>query len=382
VPKDVGMSGPWGAGELRIGYQGASYNGPPIDGKFLESVGFNVQIPSIQNALASATNKTDKPIRFTICSGVMFICIKGDGQDTILVADLNFHIPPMTTQTKLLRLVRPGSWQLGRVGSRDPNAFTPMPIAGRVLCLDIDKPMPTPGDVYRIGFGPGPEVVAIARKGGTQPIQGSWDQARIWIAKSAATIDKVNSILIPPVAEAQYVRALQECAEWGGIDFLCETYRPCLQPKLAIGLEAGGKALRWYAEAMSRADGAGLAAFVRENLEKFAAKYSEPRANDHAERIASLAAGMLASGDPAAASAAMDLLLRGMPEAGRARLAARAELAALAGVLMVSQDPVLVGKALDVAEALRSKNLAVALVNLSPKLPKELRDRAARLVEK
>ena len=359
----------WEQSPFRVGFIGTSYKeGTPIDGEFIKKVGLKAICPNLSTCQLTATNPTDKPLTFTVCAGVVFICIPGNGegaQDTILVQDLRFNLPPLGSQTLYA--------QIGRVGSRDPNAPTPMPLEGRVLCLNIAKRAPTKDDVFGIALPQNEELALIAKKGGAQLVQGPWDQARIWIVSDAATLAMVDERMNPPVGAPFYLRSMQEAAEWGNVDFGNERYRRCLEPKLALAIEAGPKAVRWFAETMMRVDPMGFTQFVNEHLADFAAKCAPGRTSDHVERIVALASGLLASQDASGHVTAIALLEKGIPEAARKDFATFRSMPALNTFLMSSSDEANVGELLRLASELKPKYLATGCLNVNPKLPEAFR---------
>lgn len=359
----------WEQSPFRVGYIGTSYKeGTPIDGEFIKKVGLKAVCPSLSTCQITATNPTGKPLTFTICAGVVFVCIPGSGegaQDTILVQDLRFNLPALGSQTLYA--------QIGRVGSRDPNAPTPMPMEGRVLCLNIAKRAPTKDDVFGIALPQNEELALIAKKGGAQLVQGPWDQARIWIVSDAATLAMVDERMNPPVGAPFYLRSMQEAAEWGSIDFANERYRRCLEPKLALAIEAGPKALQWFAETMMRVDPKGFIAFIDGHIADFAAKCAPGRTSDHVERIVALASGLLASEDAGAHAAALALLEKGIPETARKDLSSFRNLERLNAFLMTSGDGAGVSELLRLASDLKPMYLATGCLNISAKLPEALR---------
>jgi len=384
-PKEVGLVVPNRLG-LGLGYVGQfASTGTIIDKKFLESIGFQVTCPSLSTCQITATNKTGQPIRFTLLPGVVFACIPGEGegaQDTILVMELKFNLPAMGQETKTVEILgrSPANLltQIGR-GTGNANAPTTMPLEGRVLCLDFDKRPPTSEDKFGISVPADEPLMLIARRTASQPMQGGWDQARIWVAKDAIPLAKIDERLNPPLGAPFYVRVMQESAEWGGIDFTNPKYAPCMEARHALAIEAGPKPMEWFGQTMGRVDGPALAAFVRGNLSSFAGKYSEAAGQDHIDRIVGLASGMISSGDSACALAAMELLQKGTPAAGLARLGSNRNLFAVSRLLMQTDQPDIATAALDTVAALKLKRAQMACLNLNPKLPKEIRDRGAQV---
>lgn len=386
-PKEVGFL-PGTGSNSRLGYVGQfASTGTTIDRAFLESIGFQVTCPSLTTCQITATNKTNQPVRFTLLPGVVFACIPGSGegaQDTILVKELKFNLLALGQETKTLELAMPSPAnllvQISR-GATNPATATAMPVEGRVLCLDMDKRPPTSEDKFGIALAPSEALMLIAQRTGAQPMQGGWDQARIWVVTGAASLAKIDDRLNPPIGAPLYVRVMQEASEWGGIDFTSLPHRTCLEPRFALAIEAGPKPMQWFAETMGRVDGKALAAFVRANLPAYAAKYSEPAATDHFDRLAALASGMVQSGNLDCAAAAFELLKAGIPESARGKFATHRGLGPLASLLMKTTDAELAKLALDTVEALNLKGLKMACLNLRPTLPAELRQRGAAIAK-
>jgi len=115
----------------------------------------------------------------------------------------------------------------------------------RTHCMNMDMKEPAKGVKFFPYRNTDPVVAGLMHLTNSSRIRGPWDQARLWIYTNKAGIDAINERLMLGVSEAQYLTALKQIAQLGGL--LPKDYadKRLFVPKLLAGRGMAMSTLAW-----------------------------------------------------------------------------------------------------------------------------------------
>lgn len=153
---------------------------------------------------------------------------------------------------------------IGGGGGGGPRVADPFHVTIPAACIDIDKKAPHPG----VTFHPAPVQDPVLRKlailAEWESLRGPWDQARIWIYRSNASLERINQRMIPGVAPGQYVKCLFDVAKAANLDPRQDPFKSLLEPKFVFDPFGSRDATLWFIKTLAAVDPSGLAAAIHQ----------------------------------------------------------------------------------------------------------------------
>lgn len=294
--------------------------------------------------------------RVDIPAGWELECTRGGGQNTQLQENLSIIVMPWPQTIQV----------------------TLAPVTLRVLCLQIDKPEPTPDMTYRLVPPTSPGLARLARHVRGSSFRGPWDQTRLWIATDFASHKKISEVLFPPPSKAMYLREMHLAARLHAV----HTDDPRLQKIMELELLAQEKndpeAAAWLLSSKLRENAKATTDWIRTHARDFHAIYSDAGAPNYMARLARAALETL--GD-AGANVAATLLVECVPEQHR-KTTADSENAGYAKAFFgATTDAAAAGRMLDWLEKAMPSDVRSVALNIADSLPANLKSRAAKLTE-
>ncbi len=353
---------------------GGEFGGIKLSYTDLKKYDLKIQCPDMNSVQITARNPTPMPVNFTIWPGTML-----QPND------------PMTQSMLVTHKINLGIMSWGNLDIREPlSSFAEVmddqqkgPVStepSSAVCINIAKHAPTPADSFRALGAPSAALRRLGTKASTERFIGPWTQARFWIASDAAKFDQVAERIMPHPTEGHYLRALHEVGTQAHLDFSKGPLNDCLDPKVILGGSATKSATKWFVQQMEKYGKKALTDWLKKNANKFASLWGEDAEEYEKKHIAHVATELCRSGSPEMRQAGYDLLLNTIPESFRPTLANAGGLNGIVDNLR-SSDPAIVAKGLEVAEIYKDKHLVAGLMNMSPKVSDELRNKGQELAK-
>lgn len=347
---------------------GESKEAPQATVGYLQECGFQIECEDMTTATVSATNTTGQEFTLVIHPGTVFESQDAKVQDMGVVERIVLPVPPGLRASVSVPLV-------GGSAEWFPRAEA----SGRVLCLNMNRREPSPGDKFKVGLPASTDVLQVAAYTAGLRVRTQTDQARMWIVTDRASRTEIEKVMIPGPSEAGYVRAMFEAHHLTSLDLTTDEFKRLWEPGLAAGAAGGEEEFAWFVAHMAESDPKGLASGVRASIGHYAAMLG-PEARSYERETPAVAARVL-GGAPSTevAAACAELVLRGVPEAARVEFSAAGGLDGL-GLWLTRDDPAGAETALEVMETFRTPETKFWLLNASPRLPEALRARCAALL--
>lgn len=333
--------------------------------KKLDDLGVTVACSDMNSCTVTCSNGGTPPMTICVEPGTVLECVDGSCQDLVCCELVKIHIPGLSSTTAHVRIA--------------PEDRTAVSADGRANCINMHKPEPKKGVVYRFELPTNGSCSLLAKNTSNEMIQGPWDQMRFWIVTDRGSRDDMAKILFPKPSAGFYLKSLYEVNKITGLDLQTAEYKDCLDPGLVIGGTAPREATAWYVGLWAQNDPATLATWLSQNTKALSDECFGPNTGDvQAKHAADLFNALCLSGDPALIQAAMKCLLEAVPAEKRALVAKFHGLDYALAQLMES-DEKNAGLALDVAELYRDAGTAVELANVNGSLPDGIKARAKKL---
>ncbi len=345
---------------------GEEKRAPQATPALLASADFNVVCEDMNNCTVSATNPTDDPLTFVVHPGTLLASADPKVQDMAVASRIVLTMAPRSSASVSVPMSR---------GPFDSFSWTTA-ATGRVLCLNMFKREPGPGDKFSVALPKSSVVNQLAHFTAKQRIRGPWDQVRMWIVTDKAPLSKMSEVLIPGPTPGRYLDAMYEAHTNTAADLTSDEYSAVWEPRLISGASADPDALEWFVLHMSQTDPNGLAAWVKSSLGEFRKNF-DADAQDFEKAFAALVPRLLGASEQKPLRGAAVAYLMGVPASSRASVAALGGLSGL-GWWLTTSDADAAAEALTVLEAYKTPDTVFWLANVSPQLPEAIRSRAAK----
>lgn len=337
--------------------------------KMLADCKFEIVCENMNTCTVSATNPTNEPM--VLCVNPGAVCVPNDP-----------NVQNMGVVDRIeMRMEAGQSVSMDVPISHGPFEFPPPNVAakGRVLCLNMKKKEPHAGIKFKVGLPAHAFIAELAAYSSTQRFRGSREQIRMWIATDFATIDDIGKVLVGGAGEGTYLMALHEIHFKSSLDATSAPFRKCWQPSLLLGGSVDGDTAAWFIANMTRFDGPGLAKWIRSNHADLAELLGSQSKDYERVHLATVSRELGASRNPDVRSAAIEFLLKGVPNAARTDLAKNGGIDGI-GSWLKSGDTKAAESAFAVLEAYPSPAARYWASNLAQSMPDTLKERAKKLL--
>lgn len=336
---------------------------PPVElcSADVSKYGFTFVCKDMNTGEVTATNYQPMPVDLVVQEGLVLHCLEDSDQDMVVVRGCMLHLPGWIP---LCGTAEPATGQI------------------RLHCINMTKHEPNSNLKY-VPELPGSETLRrLAVFQSHQMIGGPWDQARTWIWTDHATLDQINKVMMLPLGESSYLRALWQLSTVDpSLDWSSDEMRPCLQPSLIVGA-VQKEATEWFVGEMAFVDPGGLANWVDQNGAAFAPLWQNTGNSLAPNHLADICSAMVGSRSPQIRAAGIRFMLQTVPADQRDIVVKNGGLEGLKLALIDTDSAVEAGQLLDVAEEYPSSELALGLRNVSKALPDSVHQRAAALLAK
>lgn len=282
-------------------------------------------------------------------------CTSGGGQNVQLQEDLVIQVLPWPQKIE---------------------AFL-APITLRTLCLQIDKPEPNPNMTYRFVPPSRPSLMRLARGVRASNFRGPWDQMRLWIATDYATYAKIRDVLLPTPSRRTYLYELYVAAQALTFSPFDKRAESMMETALLAEPQNDLAAASWLLRMNLARNAKATADALKSNAQKFHPLFSDPKFSEYMANLAEVASQ---ADDEHSARAAVRLLTDCVPAEKRAEVASHDGAWQVGAMLMTTEDPKVATVVLDYLEAFKPPCTTMACMNVSPALPQQIKDRAAKLI--
>lgn len=192
-----------------------------------------------------------------------------------------------------------------------------------IACLQMNKKQPDSHVHYTLAKQHDPVLRNLALVAEWENVHGPWDQARLWIYKDHATLEKVNNKLMLGVPPGRYMQALYEVMHDGGVDLTQPDYKGLLEPKLVWDAFGNRDSTIWFITTLALVDPDGLAKELTSGSAAWGAKLQDnDRDYPHAVNIIDAIGRCLAP----QVRETLPLVIAALPDSARTRILAKTEL--------------------------------------------------------
>ena len=132
----------------------------------------------------------------------------------------------------------------------------------RTLCLDMKLKMPEPGVMY-FPFRPSDQALyGVGEMMDQSSFRGPWDQARLWLYQSKASLPEINDTLEMRLPPSAYLAALGDLAHLGLVGPEDTKLAKVFDPQLLVASGAPLDTGQWYAKVLEGAQAKALARYL------------------------------------------------------------------------------------------------------------------------
>ncbi|MCC6686341.1 MAG: hypothetical protein IT205_05070 [Fimbriimonadaceae bacterium] len=177
-------------------------------GPEVKAMGFEVVANDMNHASFTMTGTCANASEICIPAGWELDCTDGSAQDTLLVQDLRFPIPPPPQPPVLMASTL----------ATLPISASPVKLDALTMCLEIEKKEPNPKLKYKLVPPRSQANVLNARLAADGRRTTIGTQVRTWIITDNASYDAIAKLLVPVPSPAMYIRELYNAKKVGAID--------------------------------------------------------------------------------------------------------------------------------------------------------------------
>ena len=251
------------------------------------------------------------------------------------------------------------------------------PITLRTLCLEIDKPEPSPAHKFRFVPPSTPALARLARGVRESSFRGPWDQARAWIATDYSTYEEIRQVMLPAPSKRTYLYEMHSAAK--ALAFAPDDKRADAVMELALLVEPKNDhaAAAWMLRQKLAKNGKATMDWVKANGSNFHKLFTEA---DAVAYIAHLAASASEMQSEEAKMTAVHLLTLAVPNEKRAEVGETDGAVRVAYELVTTNSPKVADAILDWLEQVKPSYGPSMAKNISASLPENIKERAKKLV--
>lgn len=349
-------------------YYGETPGSEVVPASALKNYNFEMTFDSMNSFTVKGSNMTSMPVTLYVMPGTE--CEPSDsGYQTM-----------MTTEKIVLELKPFASTAVTAPMSLASGSGLEIFAEGYGVCLNMLKKEPDSSVKYKPLTVSTTELRRLAKYASKERFKGPWTQTRFWIVTDNATLDEIGKVLRPRPTEGMYLRSLYQAATVARLDFTTEARRRCLEPKFIAGATATKEGTLWFVQQMAKIDAKGLSSWIDSNPDSFKPLFASDATEVELGHAVDVANALVGSSNESLRKSGFGFLSSVIPSSHREAFVKAGGLEEVERLLM-GEEPVAATQALEVLEAYRSKSSLLALYNVSPKAPAELKERAAKLAK-
>ena len=350
-------------------------NGPFVAGPGQQKLcSMEIQPQSLNQCTLGVKNPYSVPMECTVAPGAVCRCDDPGYQSLVVIVLTKVRVPPHgAAQVNLLTSLNPEFPQ-------DASVMTDM----RTACIEMEKLAPVPGVPFHFEMGQNPGLTSLAQLINGQNFRGPFNQALLWMLTDHASFDDVvKKLLLAPPA-GRYAGFIKDLEDVAGVNTGHPDFRRLLNPKLLLDTVTKDEATRFLVGKLGDVDKSGTIKWLASHTNDFKLSLKDLKTDAEAialHHVADVANSLVASADPAEATAALELITKAVPENLRAGFA---RAGGLDGVvkLVSSQNPVIVDLAMKVLDLYKDKSTSYGLLNMDPSMTPDVKTKAMDLYNK